>query len=77
MVAEWDPATFHDTYREDVLALIERKVASGVTHEALATTPPQPETGEGEVVDIMELLKRSLADKKKTGDAGSSTRKRA
>ena len=76
MVAEWDPASFHDTYREDVLALIEKKVASGVTHEAVATAPPQPETGEGEVVDIMELLKRSLADKK-AGDARPSSRKRA
>lgn len=72
MVAEWDPAAFHDTYREDILALIEKKVASGVTHEASATTPPQPETGEGEVVDIMELLKRSLAEKKTAGTRPSA-----
>lgn len=73
MVATWDPAAFHDTYREDVLALIEKKVASGVTHEAVATAAPAPEPAAGEVVDIMELLKKSLAEKK----APAPKRKRA
>jgi DNA end-binding protein Ku len=77
MVTEWDPTAFHDTYREDVLDLIQKKVASGVTHEAMVTAPPQPEPREGEVVDIMDLLKRSLADKKKATDAKPPSRKRA
>jgi DNA end-binding protein Ku len=77
MVAEWEPAAFHDTYREDVLALIEKKVASGVTHEAIAAAPREPTAGEGQVVDIMGLLKRSLADKKRAADAKPSSRKRA
>jgi DNA end-binding protein Ku len=76
MVAEWDPAAFHDTYREDVLALIEKKVSSGVTHEAIPTASPMPEPGAGEVVDIMDLLKRSLAEKK-TGSAPAPKRKHA
>lgn len=76
MVAQWDPTAFHDTYREDVLALIEKKVASGVTHEAMATAPPAAEAAGGEVVDIMELLKRSLAEKK-AGSAPAPKRKHA
>ena len=79
MVTEWDPAAFHDTYREDVLALIEKKVASGVTHESIAAPPASAghgEGSEGKVVDIMELLKRSLAQKK-AGGTGPVARKRA
>jgi DNA end-binding protein Ku len=76
MVAEWEPSTFHDAYREDVLDLIAKKVEGGVTHQAIATAAPQPEPGEGEVVDIMDLLKRSLAEKK-TGGGVPPKRKRA
>jgi DNA end-binding protein Ku len=55
---EFDPTAYRDTYREDLLALIERKAEGGET-----AVPPEPtELPDGEVVDIMELLKKSLAD---------------
>ena len=57
MEADWHPddAVYADTYREDLLALIKRK-AGGETVEA----PPPPEHEGAEVVDIMDLLKKSL-----------------
>jgi len=60
----FDPASseYRDTYRDDVLALIERKAAGA----APVAAAPQPvaEAG-GEVVDIVALLKRSLDEAKR------------
>ncbi|HEU4561780.1 MAG TPA: Ku protein [Longimicrobium sp.] len=61
MTSQWDPARYHDTYRDDLMALINGKIASGQT-EVLDETPveePAEDTG-GKVVDIMALLKRSV-----------------
>ena len=55
--ANWDPAEYKDTYHDDLLALIERK-ANG---ETIEVAEPPAETG-GQVVDIMELLKKSVED---------------
>ncbi|MDH4139191.1 MAG: Ku protein [Coriobacteriia bacterium] len=49
---------YRDTYRDDLLALIENKAGGG----EVAVPAPPAEEAEGEVVDIMELLKRSLEE---------------
>lgn len=70
---DWDPSRYRDTYHDDLLALIERK-AAGEAIEA-----PEPAAPGAEVVDIMDLLKRSVeqarhakgtaADAKRAADA--------
>lgn len=63
MAAEWDPTQYRDTYREDLLRLIEEKVAKGeITEGVPAPAPEEPEGGQ--VVDIMALLKRSVEQRK-------------
>lgn len=52
---DWDPSKYKDTYREQVLALIERK-ASG---EEIAVQP-QAEPEAAPVPDLMSALKASL-----------------
>jgi DNA end-binding protein Ku len=52
---EFEPDKYHDTYREDVLALIERKAAG----EEIAVQP-QREEEEEPVPDLMAALKASL-----------------
>ncbi|HET7234633.1 MAG TPA: Ku protein [Longimicrobium sp.] len=60
MTSEWDPARYHDTYRDDLMALINRKIESGQT-EVLDETPVEEAAEDtGKVVDIMALLKRSV-----------------
>ena len=61
MEATWDPAdeAYRDTYRDDLLALIKQK-AEGVEPSPL---PPPAEKPEGEVIDIMALLKQSIEDR--------------
>lgn len=52
---------YRDTYHDDVMALIERKAAG---EPVVAPEAAAPAAG-GEVVDIVELLKRSLDDAKR------------
>jgi DNA end-binding protein Ku len=60
MTAEWSPEKYHDTYREDLMGLIQGRIDSGQTNEP--DESPVPDIGEarGDVIDIMSLLKRSV-----------------
>ncbi|HEY5540780.1 MAG TPA: Ku protein [Coriobacteriia bacterium] len=53
---DWDPSRYRDTYHEDLLALIERKAAG----ETIAA--PEPPETTAEVIDIMDLLKKSVEE---------------
>jgi DNA end-binding protein Ku len=69
---EWDPDKYHDTYREEVLALVERK-AQG---EQIAVQPEADEE-EAEVPDLMAALKASLDAVRAREDDGSAEKKPA
>jgi DNA end-binding protein Ku len=58
MSGPFEPEKYHDTYREEVLALIERK-AEGLELEAPTTTAPS-----ANVVDLMAALEQSVKDAK-------------
>ena len=64
---KWDPSAYRDTYHDDLLALIARK-AEG---EAIPSPPP-PAEETGQVIDIMELLKKSVEDARAKRDTGAS-----
>lgn len=70
MSADWAPEQFRDTYRDDVLALINKKIKSGQTHEV---AEPEEQSvaspGSGKVVDLMALLKGSLEGRGKSAGA--------
>jgi DNA end-binding protein Ku len=55
LAGNFDPDKYHDTYREEVLALIERKAAG----EEIAVQPPSEEVS-APVPDLMSALKASL-----------------
>lgn len=63
MTEEWDPSKYKDEYR---LALMERikKKAEGQGIEA--SEDEQEDEEEGKVIDIMELLQKSVASKEKS-----------
>jgi DNA end-binding protein Ku len=68
MAVDWDPERYHDTYREQVEELIERKrqgevIATGERREA-----PAP------VVDLMQALQASVDEvrRRRTGDAADT-----
>ncbi len=61
MTSEWDPRQYKDTYYDEVMKAIERKVKTGkVTRISEAEERVEPTTG---VVDLVPLLKKSLAEK--------------
>jgi DNA end-binding protein Ku len=75
MRQEWEPANFKDTYREDLLRLIDQKVKQGKTRSLTPAADKTRARRTAEVVDLGELLKRSLAERK--GDGPATTRARA
>jgi DNA end-binding protein Ku len=70
---KWTPGKYHDTYRERVLELIRKKQAG----QDIAA-PLRRQAG-GEVVDLMEALKRSLqhAEHKKSQPSKSAQKERS
>jgi DNA end-binding protein Ku len=63
MSEKWNPKEYHDTYREDVLKLVEKKVKAGQTHTLTEPTGEAPVPKASNVVDLVALLKQSLGSK--------------
>ncbi len=63
MSEKWNPKAYHDTYREDVLKLVEKKVKAGQTHTLTEPTGEAPVPKASNVVDLVALLKQSLGNK--------------
>ncbi len=69
----WEPEKYADTYREQVLAMIERKAAG----EEIAVQPAATDE-DAKAPDLMSALKASLdAVRERTGDAPATGRKPA
>lgn len=64
MSEDWAPEQYRDTYRDDLMARIERKIHEGHTHELAEVGEGAPARAGGEVVDLMAMLKRSLEVKR-------------
>ena len=69
MAEDWDPEQYHDTYREDVMALIEKKVKAHQTKTITMPEPGEPKRETGKVIDLVSLLQASLG--KKPGKAAA------
>jgi DNA end-binding protein Ku len=57
LAAEWDPAKYTDQYRENLMRIIQGKLKGKKVELEPGTEPRQ-----AEVVDLMERLRRSLAE---------------
>jgi len=66
----FDPNEFHDEFRERVEAAIQKKIKSGKEISHFETPDAAPE-GLGNVVDLMEVLQRSL-NKSASGSKASA-----
>ena len=64
--AEFEPQKYHDTYRDNLQKMIEDKVEG---KKVVAT----PSEHVAPVIDIMEALKKSLAEKRKPAQVATAT----
>jgi len=73
LIADFEPEKYKDTYRENLQRMIQAKLEG---HKVVATPAPQI----APVIDIMEALKKSLAEQKKparSATAASDTEEEA
>ena len=71
MSGEWDPAAFTDSFKEQILHLVEEKIKTGET--AAVTQLEEAEPGEtARIYDLTELLQRSLKGSKPQREATAS-----
>lgn len=66
MSAPWEPDKYKDSYRDDVLAMVQRKIKAGHTHVIEEPAGEDEERApRAEVVDLMPLLKKSVETREK------------
>ncbi|MFF2370518.1 Ku protein [Agromyces sp. NPDC058110] len=69
LVAEFKPDEYVDEYQQELRTLIAAKLEQGDALDTAATFGEQPEETGGEVIDLMEALRRSIATKRGGTDA--------
>ena len=69
LIGEWNAADFENEYRNDVRAMLDAKLKG----EAITRPEPVPETP---VIDLMEALRRSVADVQGKRDAAKPAAKK-
>ncbi|WP_368620586.1 Ku protein [Paraburkholderia sp. BR13444] len=74
MSETWDPMQYHDTFRDDIMALVERKIQAGKTEEVTEVETPHESRKSADILDLSDLLKRSLGRGK--GKQAATGRKR-
>ncbi len=77
MSEAWNPSQYGDTYRDDLMARIEEKIAAGQTH--VLTEPddegkPEKPRESAKIIDLVSLLKQSMGAR---GKGRQSTRANA
>ena len=76
MTAAWEPDEYRDTFQEKIMALVEQKASDGRI-EAVEQPDEGGERRSADVIDLTELLKRSLTGNSGKGRSQSKTGKAA
>lgn len=66
MTEKWQPEQYQDTFRQDILSLVKKKVKAKQTHVLTAPDTDLDEAAtkkSSNVVDLMQLLKASIGSK--------------
>ncbi|MFE4226729.1 Ku protein [Arthrobacter sp. NPDC056886] len=73
MASDFEPDQFTDEYQEQLRQLIEAKLDKGESLDTEETFGVPAEAGDGEVIDLMEALKRSIEKKRGGGGEAAET----
>jgi DNA end-binding protein Ku len=65
MTERWKPERYRDTYHEDLMKLIHKRIKAGKTEviTEIEVDEKEEKPAKGEVIDLMALLKRSVQGK--------------
>ncbi|MVW79870.1 non-homologous end joining protein Ku [Bordetella sp. 02P26C-1] len=74
MSADWDPMQYQDEFKAAVMDLVEQKVKAGKTEVVIEPQEESPAYTDN-VIDLTELLQRSLRGGSKKSDGGKSESK--
>ena len=78
LVSDFEPEQYVDEYQQELRTLITAKLEQGDAVDTAATFGEQPEQEEGgEVIDLMEALRQSIASKRGGSDAAKGGTKAA
>lgn len=72
MTQEWDPTQYKDTYYDDLMDIIDRKIKAGKGQEIDYDFKSPSKAAASNVLDLMPLLKKSLEAKGKTSKKSST-----
>jgi DNA end-binding protein Ku len=75
MSGPWDPSTFKDTYRADLMRRIQEKIRKKQVHSLAPEDEAADDRPKAQVIDLMEALKRSLKGGASSKSRESSARK--
>ena len=74
MSADWQPGDYRDSFQEKIMALVAKKAKAGKIKD-VETVKGSEERKSADVIDLTELLKRSLAGKPVKKSAAKKTTK--
>lgn len=74
MSADWQPEAYVDSFQDRIMALVERKAKAGKIEE-VEHVEGEEERRSADVIDLTELLKRSLAGKPASKPKAKATAK--
>lgn len=72
MTVKWEPDHYTDSFREQILQLVQEKVDAGETEQVTKPEPEESETGTARIYDLTEMLQRSLKGRKSDKSADDS-----
>ena len=76
MTGHWSADQFRDSFRDEIMKLVETKAKAGET-ETVSKVEAEPAPAGADVIDLTELLKRSLQGGRAASPAGKAPAKKA
>jgi DNA end-binding protein Ku len=76
MAGRWSATDFRDNFHDAIMKLVEAKAKAGET-ESVTPVEPAPSAASADVIDLTELLRRSLKGGAKAASAPAPARKTA
>jgi len=76
MTAKWNPKKYKNEYQGSLLDMVMEKIKLGESYEIAEQETKKQTAEKGKIIDIMELLKKSVAKTKKRPAAKRASRKK-